>query len=145
MITRRLAAIATSAAVLLLFMPTTSADAARPSPRPQVTIGALTGPVEGPEGTQEYWLEVDAVDPDGVIWEVTMRWSDRLVTWASTGCVQGTDPGTPAHLIIPHEFAKPGRYVVQVEATSLHACPWVAPGGSSQESHVAVKMFTISG
>lgn len=141
---RRITTVVVAVAAATLLSPVGSASAAAPSPRPQVTIGDLTA-APGPEGGTEWWLAVDAVDPDGVIWEVTVRWSDRTVTWASTMCVQGTDAGLPAHLLIPHTFAAPGRYVAQVEATSMQACPWVAPGGTSQDSRLVAKTFTIPG
>lgn len=131
-------------AVALLVSLTTPAHAANPRPRPQVTIGQLTDPSEGFDGEQEWWLSVDAIDPDGVIWEVTVQWGDGLVAWATTGCVQGADPGTPAHLIIPHSYAKPGRYRVTVEASSLQACPFYGPGGVEQSSRPVTKLMTVS-
>jgi hypothetical protein len=121
------------------------AHAAKPSPRPVVSVGELTGPTEGPEGGQEWWLPIDATDPDGVIWEVMVRWSDGEIAIASTGCLQGMEPGTPAHLLIPHQFASPGRYIVRVQVSSLQACPFVAPPGTEQESHPVVKVISFHG
>lgn len=118
------------------------AQAARPGPRPQLTIGGLSGPHEGPEGEAEWWLGVDAVDPDGVIWEVRVRWDDRTITWATTFCVQGSTAGTPAHLEIPHAYPGPGRYRVQVEATSIPAC-FGGGDGTEQSSHPVTKMVTV--
>jgi hypothetical protein len=119
------------------------AHAGRPSPRPTVTIGAVQGPQEGPEGEQEWVLPIDALDPDGVIMEVAVRWSGGMV-WASTGCLQGPEPGTPAHLLIGFPF-DPGRNRVQVEATSLQHCPFTEPGGLEQHSRRVTKIVTVPG
>jgi hypothetical protein len=120
-----------------------SAQAARPSPRPVVVIGAVQGPQQGPEGGQEWVLPIDAVDPDGVIMEVAVRWDGGMV-WASTACLQGPEPGTPAHLLIGFPF-DPGRNRVQVEATSLQHCPFTAPGGLEQHSRRVTKIVTVPG
>lgn len=118
------------------------ASAAPPGPRPQVAVGGLSGPHEGPEGGAEWNLSVDAVDPDGVIWEVVVRWDDRSITWATTFCLQGGEPGTPAHLEIPHTFPGPGRYLVQVEATSVPAC-FGGGDGTEQSSRPVTKMVAV--
>lgn len=101
--------------------------AAKPSPRPTIEIHGLTGPHVGPEGEREWWLQLTAHDPDGVIWEVEVRWGDRSVSWATTFCVQGSTPGTPAPMTIPHSYAAPGRYVVRVHAQSYSQCPFEGP------------------
>jgi hypothetical protein len=130
---------------LLLLAWATPAGAAPPGPRPTVTIGELTGPTEGPDGNPQWWLALDAVDPDGVIWEVQVKWSDGEVAWANTFCLQGPDVGTPAHLLIPHEFAQPGRYRVQVIASSHATCSFDNPPGSDQDSHPITKLLTVTG
>ena len=124
---------------------TSPAHAARPSPRPAVAVGELSGPTEGPEGGQEWWLPVDARDPDGVIWEVEVRWSDGEVALATTSCLQGAEPGTPAHVLIPHQFAAPGRYIARVQVTSLQGCPLYGPPGIEQRSHPVAKVVAFSG
>lgn len=128
--------------VAVLASMTAPASAAPAGPRPQVSVGGLSGPIEGPEGRQEWNLSVDAVDPDGVIWEVVVRWDDRSITFATTFCLQGGDPGTPAHLEIPHSFPGPGRYRVQVEATSVPAC-FGGGDGTEQTTHPVTRMVTV--
>ena len=85
------------------------------------------------------------MDPDGVIWEVEVRWSDGEIALATTSCLQGAEPGTPAHLLIPHSFASAGRYIVKVTATSLEGCPLYGPPGAEQTSHPVVKVLTFHG
>ena len=120
------------------------AAAAPPGPVPRVVIGDLTGPTAGPEGEREWTLAVDAVDPDGSIWEVVTRWDDGEVSFASTFCLQGTDPGTPAHLLIPHTFATLGRHRVQVRATSVSTCAF-DPSRTEQSSRPYTKIVTAGG
>ena len=139
----RNAAIVVGSLALVVTTMAAPAEAARPSPRPTVTLGALQGPQEGPEGEQEWVLPIDAVDPDGVIMEVAVRWTGGMV-WASTGCLQGPEPGTPAHLLIGFPF-DPGRNRVQVEATSLQHCPFTEPGGLEQHSRLVTKIVNVPG
>ena len=138
----RLVAIGVAAATGLISA-AASAEAAKPGPRPQLTIGSLTGPHEGPDGSPEWTLAVDAVDADGVIWEVAVHFGDGGITWATTFCLQGGVPGTAAHLEIPHTYAEPGRYRVQVEATSVPGC--FGEGGDEQTSRPVTKIFTVTG
>jgi hypothetical protein len=140
----RTAAIVLPAVVGLALSAAAPAQAASPRPRPQVEVGGLTGPAAGAEGSPEWTLSVDAIDPDGVIWEVAVRWGDGSMSWATTLCLQGGDPGTPAHLLIPHSYASSGRYRVQVEATSHQSCSF-GDTGAEQTSHPVTKMFTVSG
>ena len=138
----RAAAICLTAMSALLVSVSTPAQAARPGPRPQITIGSLTGPHDGADSGPEWTLSVDAVDPDGVIWEVAVRFGDGGITWATTFCLQGGVPGTPAHLEIPHTYAESGRYRVQVEATSVPAC--FGEGGAGQSSRPVTKIFSVN-
>ena len=141
----RLRYLFTSVAVVAgLIVTSEPAMAARPSPPPRVVIGELTGPTPGYEGEPEWMLAIDAVDPDGAIWEVMTRWSDGEVSFASTFCLQGSDLGTPAHLLIPHSFAAPGRYRVQVEATSVSTCEF-DPNRTEQSSRPYTAIVTVHG
>ena len=135
------AAVAVIAALIAVGQP---ASAARPSPAPQVVIGELTGPTPGYDGEPEWTLAVDAVDPDGAIWEVMTRWSDGEVSWANTFCLQGSEPGTSAHLLIPHSFQALGRYRVQVEATSVSTCAF-DPSRTEQTSRLYTAVVTVQG
>ena len=119
------------------------AHAAKPSPRgPGAHRTVDRADNRGPEGEPEWILSVDALDPDGVIWELAVRWGDGTMSWASTFCVQGGDPGTPAHLEIPTTYQASGHYRIQVEATSVPGC-FVGPGGE-QTSRPVTKMFTVT-
>lgn len=120
------------------------ASAATPGPRPTLVIGELSGPTTGPDGERQWTLAIDAVDRDGAIWEVVTKWSDGEISFANTFCLQGPDPGTPAHLLIPHTFAAPGRYRVQVQATSVSTCAF-EPDRTEQHSRRYTKILTVSG
>ena len=74
-------------------------------------------------------LKVKAHDPDSWISEVQVRWEDANgdggALFANTGCVQDPDlkdPGTPARLLLPVAFDKPGNYHVEVRAISEFHC-----------------------
>ena len=111
--------VATVAALTVMVAP--GAASAAPDARPTLEIVGLTGP-SSEFGEPEWWLEVVATDPDGSIWEVEVRFGDNSVTWASTFCLQGTEPGQPARLLIPHSYAEPGSYVVRARAESISQC-----------------------
>lgn len=123
---------------------TPPAAAAAPGPAPHVIIGDLNGPTTGPDGEPEWMLTIDAVDPDGAIWEVMTRWSDGEISFANTFCLQGTELGTPAHLLIPHSFTGPGRYRVQVQVTSVSTCAF-DPDRTEQTSRPYTKILTVTG
>jgi hypothetical protein len=137
------------AAALLTVVSATSlasapAHAARLSPGPTVEIHGLTGPHVGPEGEREWWLRLTAHDPDGIIWEIEVTWGDRSVSWATTFCVQGSTPGMPAPMTIPHSYPAPGRYVARVHAQSYDQCPFEGPA-SDQVSRTYTARLTAAG
>lgn len=74
----------------------------------------------------EETLVIEAEDPDSSITEVQV-WFDENgdrapFVFAHTGCVQGTEPGTPARLEIGGSFTDPGEYVVAAVAYSHEGC-----------------------
>lgn len=133
-------AIMAAASVALLATPATATSAG--GAKPHLRIVSFS-PQTGANGSESQ-LTVNAVDRDGVIWEVQVRWGDGSVTWATTGCVQGHKPGTRAHLIIPHTYIAPGRYRIRAEASSLQRCPLDGPGGVEQHSRAKVKAVVIT-
>lgn len=71
-------------------------------------------------------LIIEAQDRDSSITEVEV-WFDENgsrapFVWAHTYCVQGTEPGTLAHLEIGATFTEPGDYVVAAVAHSHREC-----------------------
>jgi len=75
---------------------------------------------------EEETLIIEAEDPDSSITEVEI-WFDENgdrapFVYAHTYCVQGTEPGTPAHLEVGVTFTEPGDYVVAAVAHSHEAC-----------------------
>lgn len=123
----------------VVWLAPTAAGSAPGGARPRVTIASF----EPESGTNrpESVVTLDAVDADGVIMEVRVLWGDRTVSFADTFCLQGTDPGTPAHLIIGHTYGKTGHFRIQVEASSVQQCPWVAPPGIEQ--HPSPKVLPV--
>jgi len=134
-------AIMAAASVVLLATPATAARAGGAKPHLRiVSFHPQTGGANGSESQ----LTVNAVDPDGVIWEVQVEWGDGSVSWATTGCVQGHKPGALAHLIIPHTYLAAGRYRIRAEASSLQQCPFDGPGGVEQHSRAKVKTVVVT-
>ena len=117
---RRAGAIA--AGLLATTVLTVAPAHAAPHSKPRTTILGVVGPTGELEGEREWELLVDAVDPDGVVWEVEVWWDDHQYTWASTFCLQGPEPGTVVHMRIPHSFATTGRHLVRARTSSFDRC-----------------------
>lgn len=131
--------VATAAALTVGLAPGAASAAA--DARPTLTIVGMTT-TTSEYGDTESWLEVVATDPDGSIWEVEVRFGDGSITWASTFCLQGPEPGQPARLLIPHSYAEPGSYVVRARAESHSHC-YDRPGEPTEQTSAwAVKRVT---
>lgn len=144
---RRLRLIAASTALAGAMLGLSSpASAAVPgqADRPKVKIVGFSGPVGGVEG-REWQVVVNARDQDGVVWEVDVWWGDGSESWATTGCVQGRQPGTLAHLIIPHTYQRNGPVLIRATAQSYQRCPFDGPAGRAQESRPAWKLVVVKG
>ncbi len=97
--------------------------------RPAITrLEWLTGPVAVGE---EEILVVEAHDPDSSISEVDVVWGDEGISFAHTYCVQGTEIGKPARLVLSWKFPHPGLEDVRVVALSQDHCK---PNRSIQRS-----------
>ena len=114
--------------------------------RPEITVMRWKDPpvttvsseCDDPEGCEDETLIVKAHDPDSSITEVQV-WFDENgerapFVFASTFCLQGRKPGTPARLEIPAGFTEPGEYVVAAVAYSHRRCS----GHEKGDGHAAL-------
>lgn len=116
-----------SVSALFLFLTPVPAGADPGHARPRITVVKfLREPLKA--GIDEV-LKVVAHDPDSWISEVQVNYEDGDgnggVVFAHTYCVQDpdfSDPGTPAKLRIPVQFANPGSYHMEVRAISSRKC-----------------------
>jgi hypothetical protein len=77
-------------------------------------------------------LIVEAFDPNSAISEVQVTLGEgQAIIVASTGCVQGKQPGTLAHLEIPATYLDSGTFTVQVQAFSQPRCIFSTPEQAS--------------
>jgi len=115
------------------------------SPPPRVQIGQLSGPEAGPEGTQQYWLEVTAADRDGIVNEITVEVTGgnyNGIVFADRPCFMfPSNPGETITMRIPLNLPGPGSYRVRAHADSISSC------GSSetQEGPARQRRFRVAG
>jgi hypothetical protein len=77
-------------------------------------------------------LIVEAFDPNSAISEVQVSLGEgQAIILASTGCVQGKQPSTLAHLEIPATYLASGTFTVQVQAFSQPRCIFSTPHQAS--------------
>lgn len=136
---RRITAAVITAAVAVSSL--ASAASAGPSPRPTATLlssGTLTT-----EGGDEAYLEVEAVDVDGVISEIEVLWGDGSISFAhSYGCFMepAPQPGDTHRFVVTNPYAEPGRYQVRYVVHSISGCTDAAV---EQHSRVYVTSLVV--
>lgn len=67
-------------------------------------------------------LFIRAVDPDGVIIAVWIRWGDGFITVADLFCLPDFEVGEATRVFVEHTFDRAGHYAVKVTAESLGPC-----------------------
>ena len=117
---RRLVSCTVTVLVLVAWIP--PASAAPRSPRPTAVL-AGTGTMTTEWG-EEVYIDVEALDVDGIITEIQVLWGDRAVTFAHAyPCLLGApEPGDPHRFIVSHEYEEPGRYRVRYVVRSVAGC-----------------------
>jgi hypothetical protein len=136
---RRLLALAVGTVVCLALL--AGPAAARRSPRPTARLLG-TGTIDFGAGPEHY-IEVEAVDPDGIITEVTIWWGDGSISFAhSYPCLIPPipEPGTPHRFLVSNPYENPGRYRVRYVVSSTSDC---SGKGGEQHSHPYTARLTV--
>ncbi len=129
-------AVVVSLVVAALLVPASPAQAKprNAKPRIQITEVAPVGP--GPEGTTEYRIVVEAVDPDGIVSEVALEFGDGAIVWLLLACGA---PGETAVQELNWSYP-PGKYKLRSWAYSTSDCY----AGQVQETRVGRKHLRVA-
>lgn len=123
-------------AVVLLALQAAPAHAGERNVRPRIEIAGVELVQPGPDGTTEYRISLEAVDPDGIISEVALDFGDGVVVWLLLIC---TERGETVVQDVTWSYA-PGKYKLRAWGYSTTGCF----EGAIQESRRDSKMIKVA-